>query len=137
MLSTTSEYALRALACLASVSEGRVCMGRDLSARIGVPSSYLAKILNQLGKASIVEATRGLRGGYRLKIPPEDIRLIDVVELFDGPRTLPECFFDGTRKCSDETPCPAHERWKKVRNAYVQFLEETRVSDISVDGGDL
>lgn len=131
MLSTTSEHALRALAHLAGMPEGTVILGRDLAERADIPANYLSKILWALGNAGIIDATRGSGGGYRLRKRPDEIRLAEVVELFDKPRARPSCFLGGKRECSDNEPCSAHQAWREVRAAYIHFLESTTIADIS------
>ena len=50
----------------------------------GVPAAYLAKHLQALSRAGIVEAVAGPRGGYRLARPAADVTLLDVVEAVEG-----------------------------------------------------
>jgi Rrf2 family protein len=130
VLSTTAEYALRALISL-SQEPDRATLGRDLAASSGVPANYLSKILLDLKKAGFVQAVRGTGGGYRMGRPPEEIRLIDVVEFVDGAAARPGCFLAGSDACSDDDPCLAHSRWGVVRDQYVAFLESTTLADIS------
>jgi Rrf2 family protein len=131
MLTITSKHALRALAHLASLPEGKTLLGKDLAKMAEIPPNYLSKILWALGSAGIIDATRGSGGGYRLSRRPERIRLIDVVELFDKPRVKPGCFLWENRDCSDGDPCTAHEMWRDVGAAYIRFLESTTLADIS------
>ncbi len=131
MLSSTSEYALRALAYLAHLAKEEVMLARVLSSRAEVPLQYLSKILGVLVKADILLATRGPRGGYRLVRAAEQIPIIDVVELFDGVTARPDCFFGGGRKCPDDNPCTAHDAFKQVREQYIDFLESTTIADIA------
>jgi Rrf2 family protein len=133
MLSTTSEYALRALARLAQVSRGEAVLGRDLARSAGVPPQYLAKIMLALRRAGLVLATRGTGGGYKLLRPADAIHLVDVVSLFEGTAAGPHCLVRGYRRCDPDKPCAAHARWSKVRNAYLEFLERTTLCDISHD----
>ncbi|MBI1790390.1 MAG: Rrf2 family transcriptional regulator [Acidobacteria bacterium] len=132
MLSTTSQHALRALTHMASLPEGTAILGRQLSERAGIPANYLSKILLTLGNAGILDATRGTGGGYRLRKKPEQIRLIEVVDLFDRARARPECFLGGGRICSDTSPCTAHGEFRDVRATYLRFLESTSIADISL-----
>lgn len=67
MLTTTSEYALRALTHLTRLPKGGSMLGRQLAEGAGIPANYLSKILWTLGNAGIIDATRGNHGGYRLK----------------------------------------------------------------------
>lgn len=131
MLSTTTEYALRALVRMAQLPEGAAILGRDLAEGARLPANYLSKILLSLRNAGILTTMRGSGGGYRLKKKPEEIRLIEVVEIFEGPRALPACLLSFDKPCSDGDPCTAHAAWHEVRAAYVRFLHDTTVAQIS------
>ena len=129
MLSTTSQYAIRALSCLARMQSGETVLGRKLSEEASVPPNYLSKIMLVMRNAGLIEATRGAGGGYRLGRDPSEIRLRDIVALFEPSVTEMQCVL-GTGPCSDNAPCSAHTRWKEVRNQFIGFLEETKLSDL-------
>ncbi len=130
MFSTTTQYALRALAKLAEVEPGTAILGRDLARQADIPANYLSKVLLAMRNAGLLSASRGTGGGYRLERPPEEIRLIDVCEIFDAPRAKPSCLL-GKTECSDEDACSAHEAWKEVRSTFMCFLESRTLADIS------
>ncbi len=130
MLSTTAEHALRALVCLVRKSGTKPVLGHDLALQANVPRNYLSKIFHDLKRAGIVEATRGTGGGYRLQKSAEDIRLLDIVELFDGPLTRTACLLGRRQLCSDQAGCAAHSSWLKVRATYLDFLEKTTLAEI-------
>jgi Rrf2 family transcriptional regulator, iron-sulfur cluster assembly transcription factor len=132
MFSTTCEYALRALVRLARIPNGSAILGRDLAQDAQIPANYLSKILLTLRNAGVLTTARGTGGGYRLRKSPDEIRLIHIVELFDGARARPSCLL-GCKDCSDQDPCSAHEAWRDVRAAYVDFLEKTTLAGISKD----
>jgi Rrf2 family protein len=129
MLSNTAEYALRAMVYLAR--EESAMLGRDLAESSRVPANYLSKILLSLKKGGLVAAVRGSGGGYRLARRAADIHLIDIVELFDHERAHPRCLLDFEQECNDHEACTAHERWKSVRAAYVEFLQTTSLADVA------
>ena len=131
MLSTTCEYALRALIRLARLPQGNAMLGRDLAGSADIPANYLSKILLSLRNAGILTTARGTGGGYRLRKRPDEIRLMDVVELFDGARARPTCLLGGSKECDDRDPCSAHHAWREVRTSFVRFLDSTTVADIS------
>ena len=132
MLSTTSEYALRALAYLAAQPSGAALVGRDLAKAADVPANYLSKVLLTLRNAELIDTTRGLTGGYRLRKRPEEIFLIDVVELFDGvSRAKPACFLRHEKPCSSASPCSAHNLWSDVQARYLEFLVSTPLSALA------
>ncbi len=131
MISTTSEYALRALAYLARAAEGTAVLGRDLARATEIPANYLSKILLTLRNAGSLTTARGSGGGYRLNISPDEIFLIDVVELFEGSKAKPMCFLSRTKPCGDDHACSAHKSWRELSMAYRGFLVSTTVRMIS------
>lgn len=131
MFSATTEHALRALVHMARLPEGTSVLGRDLAERASIPANYLSKILLSLRNAGIVETTRGHGGGYRLSRLPNQIRLIEVVDLFEGIQGRPGCLLGEKHDCSDATPCSAHAKWKIVKATYLDFLETNTVADIT------
>ena len=134
MLSTTSEYALRALALLARLPRGHSLLGRELAETAGIPPQYLSKIMLSLRNAGLVTAVRGTGGGYSLLRPADAIHLVDVVQLFDGPISRPMCLMGPNRECSEKHPCSGHASWAKVRDTYMEFLESTTLHQISYGG---
>jgi Rrf2 family protein len=131
MLSTTSEYALRALSIMAALPPGASILGRDLARHTGIPSRYLAKILTTLHNAGIVGAARGSNGGYWLARSADSIRMQEVVALFDSLAMRRGCLLWPGRTCSEDNPCSAHSSWRAVRDAYLRFLEDVTLADIS------
>jgi Rrf2 family protein len=132
VLSTTSEYALRALTHLARRPNKLAVLGRDLARAAEIPANYLSKVLLTLRKAGLVDTSRGSGGGYRLRKAASEIYLIDVVELFEEiSRTSPACFLAHTRPCSDSMPCSAHAAWRDLQAAYLEFLVSTSLATIA------
>ena len=131
MFSVTSQYALRALAQLARCQNQQAMLGKDLATAAEIPPNYLAKILLSLKNAGLLGTARGSRGGYWLVRPPESIKLIEIVQLFDQMQTPQPCVIGERDQCSDENPCLAHERWRKIRNDYMSFLEDTTIADLA------
>jgi Rrf2 family protein len=140
MISTTSEYALRALVSLAEAGKGATVLGRDLAKQTSVPLNYLWKILAPLRRNGMVGGTRGIRGGYFLDRNADEIRLIDVVEQFEAVKRVDSCLLGQADGCSDENPCGAHDEWKHVCRVYEEFLSSKTIADLmrpaSPDDGD-
>ena len=131
MISTTTAYALRALAALAGDGEGVYVLGRDLAAAAKIPANYLSKILLALRNAGLITTARGSGGGYRLSKPARKISLIEVVNLFEKSQAGQRCLLGG-QACSDHSPCAAHNLWCPVADAYAAFMNSTNLEDISV-----
>ena len=83
MISKSTEYALRAVICLAR-SEERLNVGQ-VAELTKVPSRYLAKVLQRLVHAGLVNSTRGRSGGFELATAPNEMTILQVVS---EPRKL-------------------------------------------------
>ncbi|RME93862.1 MAG: Rrf2 family transcriptional regulator [Verrucomicrobia bacterium] len=79
--SQTLGYAVQILTCL-SATEPR--LGKTLSSGAAVPKPYMAKLINRLAKAGLVETKRGRRGGILLAKHPAMITLLDIVQAVEG-----------------------------------------------------
>ena len=131
MFSTTTQYALRALVVLAEQSGDELILGRDIATRASIPANYLSKLMLTLGGAGLVEASRGINGGYRLLVPSREIKLLTLVRLFDRQFAPKACVLGLKAECSDEAPCSAHAVWKDAKAGLMLFLEATTLADIS------
>jgi Rrf2 family transcriptional regulator, nitric oxide-sensitive transcriptional repressor len=78
MFSQTTEYALRAMACLA-LTPGELVPTSIIASKTKVPSNYLAKVLQQLGDSGLISGRRGVRGGYRLARTPAEVSMLEIV----------------------------------------------------------
>ncbi len=86
-ISKRAEYALRALALLASRDPGSPIQIQELAETGGIPLKFLEQILLVLRRADLLVSKRGLGGGYRLSRSASKITLAEVIQLMDGPWT--------------------------------------------------
>jgi len=131
MMSKTGIHALRALAALAKLSNGRYAGSGEVAKAIGAPRNYLGKLLKTLSHEGLVESQKGKGGGFRLARDPATITLLDVMEPIARVGRWTGCFL-GRTTCSADTPCSLHARWGNVRDAYFLFLKETTVADLAM-----
>ena len=132
MLSSTSDYALRAILVLAQASDGRPLRADEIARATGSPANYLAKTLNALAKAGLVTSKRGPFGGFVLAVPAARLTLSDIIACFDEPRPQTRCLL-GNAPCDPRHPCTAHERWTAVNAARRAALADTTVADLVGD----
>ncbi len=129
LYSNACEYAIRALTFLAKEPGDGLVLRSTIAEASALPGPFLGKILNDLVRAGLLESVRGRGGGYRLARPATDISLLDVKLAIDGLADLDACAV-GLDPCSDETPCPLHEDYKRVRTVIREYLASTRLSDL-------
>lgn len=133
MLSSTAEYALRAVLFLAEHPARCPMRAGELAVALRVPPNYLAKILHQLVKLEILRSSRGRNGGFELAISPARLTLLQVVEAFDPVRRRRRCLL-GRKECGDRNACPVHSRWKVLAEEIVRFFRRTTVGDLLAQG---
>ncbi|MFL5581933.1 MAG: RrF2 family transcriptional regulator [Gemmatimonadaceae bacterium] len=132
MLSSTSDYALRALLVLARRRGLGPVRADEVADATGAPRNYMAKTLNALAKAGIVSSLRGPAGGFTLVAEPAALPIARVVDLFETPRAHPRCLL-GAGPCDPTRPCAAHQRWTRVAEARRAPLAMTTIADLLGD----
>lgn len=85
------EWAAHCATLLAALPETAALPAARLAEYHGIPAPYLAKSLQALTRAGIVESATGRRGGYRLGRPASEITLLDIVQAIEGDETFFKC----------------------------------------------
>jgi len=88
---------------------------------------FTAKLLTQLASAGFLSGQPGPGGGYTLAKDPAEIRLIEIVALFEQIDVSSRCPF-GVNWCGNGAPCPLHDTIIDLSDRNRRFLEETRLS---------
>lgn len=124
-LSTKSRYSLRILVQLAlEAKEGAAVKGRVIAKKQEISEPYLEQIMIPLKSAELVRTIRGCHGGYSLNKTPDEITILDIIELFEGKIEFAECVSDG--KCSLLDSCPTSDVWAHLSNTL--RLEASKIS---------
>ena len=130
LYSTGCEYAIRALVQLARHPVGELTLLGDIARAEDLPAPFLAKILKDLVRAGVLVSARGPTGGYGLARPADQITLLEIKELLDGPGDLTRCAV-GLDPCSDHTPCPLHDLWAPIRAQIKSYLNSTTLAQVA------
>ena len=84
------KYGLAALFELAKNYNLGFIQIKDIASTQKIPQNYLEQLLSILKKAGLVESMRGSKGGYKLNKPADQIKIIDIIEVLDGPLVISE-----------------------------------------------
>ena len=128
MISKTATHALNAMTVLAE-RPGEFQGAASVAKRIGAPQNYLGKLLQGLIQSGVVYSQKGMGGGFRLARAPEAISLFDIVEPVDHVSRWEGCFL-GRESCSADNPCALHDKWARIRDAYLTMLKESTLADL-------
>jgi Rrf2 family protein len=125
-------YALKALIHLADSYRRGLVPTHAIAEQEGIPEKFLEGILLSLKNARVVVSERGREGGYRLRRPPEEIRIGDVVRLIDGPLAP---FGDAVELHRLVETEPRHaglfDFFLEVRNAAARIVDGTSLLDLA------
>ena len=85
MISVTSKsrYAVVAMAELAR-SGSRPVPIAQVAERRQMPVQFLEQLFSTLRRDGLLQSQRGVKGGYTLARPPEEITVLEVVQALDG-----------------------------------------------------
>lgn len=130
-ISTRSRYGLRALVDLAS--HNRDCANiKGIAERQGLSEFYLEQIFSTLKKAGIIDSIRGAKGGYFLKVPPEDISIGDVLRVLEGSLSPVPCIENDDNTCGSSNceDCSTKEVWKKIYQSINDAVDDMTLQDL-------
>lgn len=104
------------------------------SAEVGlvrkIPKALAAKLLSEAASVGLCKGVTGPGGGYRLARPPSEIRLADIVGIFEREMDKYPCPF-GPGWCGTGNPCPLHNDFLRLEASGRKFLEETTLAVFS------
>lgn len=130
MLSQTTEYALRTIAWLAG-QDGTPQTTKQIAEATRVPSGYLSKILQTLGRAGLVRSQRGLHGGFTLARDPSEISPLDVINVIDPFQRIRTCPL-GIESHAAEL-CPLHRRLDDAMAQIESAFASIKISDLLME----
>jgi Rrf2 family protein len=128
-----AKYALKALIHMAQHPSDAV-RSRQIAEDENIPQKFLDNILQDLRNHGVIEAKRGIFGGYFLARPADDIRIGDVIRIIDGPLAPIRCAsltaYEKCDDCRDEATCQLRKLMFDVRNAMSSVLDQRCLQDL-------
>ena len=112
-LTTRSRYGTRLMLDMAErYNQGPIQMG-EIAERQNISLKYLEQLIIPLKKAGYVQSIRGPRGGHMLTVDPEDIKLGEIVQLYEGDMGLSHCVADPAA-CDRYGMCALRKVWSEI-----------------------
>jgi len=108
-----------------------VLSARDMAHDTNLHLPTVSKILKALTRSGLLESTRGVKGGYSLARPVEDISVANIIEAIEGPIALTDCIEEAGLDCFLESTCPCKENWKRVNTAVRNALAAIPLSQMN------
>jgi FeS assembly SUF system regulator len=102
----------------------------ELASQTQLPLPIVSKVLKLLGRAELLNAHRGVKGGYTLARIPKAISVAEVIQAVEGPIALTECVEGSLSECSMESFCPLQDPWQLINQAVHQALSSITLAQM-------
>jgi Rrf2 family protein len=131
-ISEAASLAIHTMALLAREREEHFT-NEMIAQRLGASGHHLAKVMQRLVKAGMVESLRGPLGGFRLVVSPEDVELLQVYEAVEGPVADAGAACPlGRPACKDKT-CVLGTLMCRLHQQARDYLANTSVEELSLE----
>src|SRR5215469_7150374 len=134
MLSKKTKYAIKALVALGKNLDKPPMQISKIAEEEHIPKKFLEQILLDLRNAGFLYSKKGAGGGYSLNKKPEEILLVHVMRVTDGPIAMVPCaslnFYHKCDECKSEITCGIRSVFVDVRDVTLKILSETSIADI-------
>lgn len=130
-LTSFTDYGLRMLMRMASDPE-RGFSTAELAEEFGLSRNHLAKIMQRLARARLIETRRGSGGGAVLARPAAEIRLGAVIRQLEDGQALVECFGPSSGDCTILGCCRLKARLRAAETAFLKELDRSTLADIAL-----
>ncbi len=127
-ISKLTDYGTVLLAHLAA-NQGVVCSAADVAMTTGIALPTVSKLFKSLGRADLVNSTRGANGGYQLSRDSRKISAADIIDALEGPVSITECSSRDSR-CEHEGSCAVGGAWRLVNVAIRRALDDVSLNDL-------
>jgi Rrf2 family protein len=128
LITRNTDYALRAISCIAR-NKGRLTTVSELVNKLKIPKPFLRKILQELNKKKLLISHKGTGGGFELRIPAQKIFLVNLIEVFQGPFKLNECFLK-KEICPNLKVCALRKKMDRLERYVLGELKSITIADI-------
>ena len=130
-LTTKGRYAVMAMADLALFKDKGPISLKDISLRQNISLAYLEQIFLKLKNNNLVKSVRGPKGGYILEIPPEQIKISNIISAVDEKVKTLNCKKESKKGCNNKsTKCITHNLWDQLDQHINNFFEKVKLQDL-------
>ena len=129
LITRNTDYAVRALVSMAEKGDSVTSVG-ELSGELKIPRPFLRKILQILNKRGLLQSYKGKGGGFTLARAPENIFLTELIEIFQGPLRINECFIK-KGLCHNVRTCILKGKIDEIERQVIKDLKSITIKSLN------
>ena len=132
IVSTKGRYALRELVDMAEHSATERIPLKEIAERQNISQKYIESIMTLLSKNGFVDGVHGKGGGYKLKRPPQDYKVGEILRLTEGTLAPVSCLdcASATVECERKSECRTLPMWEKLDSLISGYLDSVSLLDL-------
>lgn len=130
-LTKKSKYAVRALVELVLNGSEKPQGVSEVARAQHIPERFLEQIFGELRRANILKSHRGAHGGFCFAVPPEEITVLDIVEILDGEVRPARCSAGGSCYIKDAPLCATSRVWDEARVALEEVFGKYTIAQLA------
>lgn len=127
-LTQYTDYSLRVLIHL-GLCPDRLATIQEISEAYEISKNHLMKVVQRLAKNGYIESVRGQGGGLRLKHPPAQIRLGEVIQAMEPDFGVVECLRSENR-CAISPACKLPAILRESMRLFTDNLDRYTLADL-------
>jgi len=128
-ISKLTDYGVIIMTFLATRPKSKVFQAREIAQHTSIALPTVSKLLKTLVKNELLASERGVHGGYHLKVEPESISIVDLIQILEGPLAITECNLTHTT-CQSAAFCGIRAPWQHINRVITQALDSIKLSDL-------
>ena len=132
LLSKPTQYAIRVLLYLATQPGGEYVPVRVLAQELRLPLPTLSKIIHTLARHRLVQTVKGRSGGVMLAHLPQNIDLMTILNVSEGPDVFGDCLL-GSHDCLSMNNCAVHIEWAPIKEQLEEKFGKLTLTDLRKD----
>lgn len=129
-ISTRGDYGMWALFDLAQHYGQGLVQSEDMATRQGIPVKYLNQVLTILRRAGLIDSLRGPLGGHRLARPPEQITVLEALNVLEGPLMQIDLGREDLIPTQPEDREIIRDVWRTARHNMENLFQSTTLADL-------
>ncbi len=128
VLTKKTDYAIRALLMLGA-KRGSYVSARTIAVEQDMPYQFLRGVLQEMIRHDLIVSKEGVQGGFMLEKDPDEIRVKQLIEIFQGKVQVSECMF---RKqiCANRSRCVLRHEIMRIEQVVNNEFEQVTIGKL-------
>ena len=128
VLTKKTDYAIRALLMLGA-KRGSYLSAKAIAVEQQMPYQFLRGLLQEMIRHNLIVSKEGVKGGFMLERDPDEIRVRQLIEIFQGAVQVSECVF---RKqiCANRSWCVLRHEIMRIEEVVNSEFEQVTIGKL-------